>query len=334
MILPIVAYGDPVLRKIGEEICEDYPKLSQLITDMKETMYNAEGVGLAAPQVGVSIRLFIIDASPFAKDKDLEEEERMVLSDFNQVFINPKIIEQKGDEWTFNEGCLSIPDVRENVFRQSEITVEYKDENFKVHKKTLNGLAARIFQHEYDHIEGILFTDKLSSLKKRLIKKKLENISKGEIKTVYKMRFPILKKIFMKFSKIIAITGKPGLFEVVSQTKTGVILKSLTDGKRSPVITNKNVSLLENISIFTYQEEVPLLTVFKTIFDKEDGKKAINHKESNSKLVEYFSEILPDFDQERVYVSNIKKILQWYNTLVSSGFDFSKAEETTEEITE
>ncbi|MFN0729024.1 peptide deformylase [Polaribacter gochangensis] len=194
MILPIVAYGDPVLRKVGIEIDKEYPELDILIANMKETMYNAHGVGLAAPQIGKAIRLFMVDTSPFAEDEALDEEERKILADFKHVFINPKIIEEHGDEWAFNEGCLSIPDVREDVFRQEEIKIEYLDEDFKKHSKTLNGLAARVFQHEYDHIEGILFTDKLSSLKKRLIKKKLENISKGKIKADYRMRFPKLKK--------------------------------------------------------------------------------------------------------------------------------------------
>lgn len=194
MILPIVAYGDPILRKVGIEIDKEYPELDVLITNMKETMYNAHGVGLAAPQIGKAIRLFMVDTSPFAEDEALDEEERKILADFKHVFINPKIIEEHGDEWAFNEGCLSIPDVREDVFRQEEIKIEYLDEDFKKHTKTLNGLAARVFQHEYDHIEGILFTDKLSSLKKRLIKKKLENISKGKIKADYRMRFPKFKK--------------------------------------------------------------------------------------------------------------------------------------------
>ncbi|CAI8156825.1 MAG: Peptide deformylase [Polaribacter sp. SA4-10] len=194
MILPIVAYGDPVLRKVGVEIDDNYPELEKLISNMKETMYNASGVGLAAPQIGKSIRLFLIDASPFADDDDLSEEDRDVLKNFNKVFINAKIIKEEGKEWVFNEGCLSIPDVREDVYRQEKITIKYTDENFKEHTETLNGLAARVFQHEYDHIEGVLFTDKLSSLKKRIIKKKLENISKGKIKSDYRMRFPNLKK--------------------------------------------------------------------------------------------------------------------------------------------
>jgi peptide deformylase len=194
MILPIVAFGDPVLRKVGKEIDANYPELEKLISNMKETMYNASGVGLAAPQIGKAIRLFIIDASPFAEDEDLSEEERDTLKNFNRVFINPKIIKEEGTEWVFNEGCLSIPDVREDVFRQPIVTIEYQDEDFKTHTEVLDGLSARVFQHEYDHIEGVLFTDKLSSLKKRIIKKKLENISKGKIVSDYRMRFPNLKK--------------------------------------------------------------------------------------------------------------------------------------------
>ena len=194
MILPIVAYGDPVLRKVAVEINADYPELNTLIANMKETMYNASGVGLAAPQIGKAIRLFLIDASPFAEDKELSKKDRDVLEGFNRVFINAKILKEEGEEWVFNEGCLSIPDVREDVYRQPEITIEYQDEDFKKHTETLNGLAARVFQHEYDHIDGILFTDKLSSLKKRLIKKKLENISKGKINSEYRMRFPNAKK--------------------------------------------------------------------------------------------------------------------------------------------
>ncbi|QTE23651.1 peptide deformylase [Polaribacter cellanae] len=194
MILPIVAYGDPVLRKVAVDIEPDYKDLDKLIANMKETMYNASGVGLAAPQIGKAIRLFIIDASPFAEDEVLSEKDRETLKNFNRVFINAQILEEEGDEWAFNEGCLSIPDVREDVFRKPKITVEYQDEDFKMHTETLDGLAARVFQHEYDHIEGILFTDKLSSLKKRIIKKKLNNISKGKINAEYRMRFPNVKK--------------------------------------------------------------------------------------------------------------------------------------------
>ena len=194
MILPIRAYGDPVLRKVGKDITKDYPQLDELISNMKETMKNAQGVGLAAPQIGKDIRLFLIDASPFAESDELEEEEKQFLKEFNRTFINAKIIEEEGDEWAFNEGCLSIPNINEDVFRNETIHIEYEDENFEKKKDTLSGLAARIFQHEYDHIEGVLFTDKLSSLKKRLLKKKLENISKGKVDIGYRMKFPNLKK--------------------------------------------------------------------------------------------------------------------------------------------
>ena len=194
MILPIVAYGDPVLRKVGKNITKDYPKLEELIDNMRETMKNAEGVGLAAPQIGKDIRLFLIDASPFAESDELEEDEKEFLQGFNRIFINAQIIEEEGEEWVFNEGCLSIPNINEDVFRNETIHIEYLNEHFEKKTETLSGLAARIFQHEYDHIEGILFTDKLSSLKKRLLKKKLENISKGNVEVAYRMKFPKLKK--------------------------------------------------------------------------------------------------------------------------------------------
>ncbi|AMC10463.1 peptide deformylase [Lutibacter profundi] len=194
MILPIIAYGDPILRKVGIEIDKDYPNLAELIENMKETMVNAQGVGLAAPQIGKAIRLFIIDTSPFANDEELEDGEREFLANFKKIFINAKIVKEEGDEWAFSEGCLSIPEIREEVFREEKITIEYVDENFKKHTETLDGLAARVVQHEYDHIEGILFTDKISSLKKRLIKKKLENISKGKVNPDYRMKFPLLKR--------------------------------------------------------------------------------------------------------------------------------------------
>ena len=194
MILPIVAYGDPVLRKETEAITKDYPNLDTVIENMFETMYEARGIGLAAPQVNLPIRLFIVDATPFEDDEDLSEEEQQFVSTFKKVFINARIIEESGDEWAFNEGCLSIPDVREDVFRKPNIVLEYEDENFKKHKESFNGIVARIIQHEYDHIEGILFTDKLSPLKKRLIKSKLANISKGKVGIDYKMKFPNAKK--------------------------------------------------------------------------------------------------------------------------------------------
>lgn len=194
MILPIVAYGDPVLRKKATDISKDYPNLDTLLENMFETMYNAYGVGLAAPQIGLSIRLFVIDTTPFAEDEELSAEDKNALKDFKRVFINAKITAEEGEEWAFNEGCLSIPDVREDVLRQPKITIEYVDENFNPHTETYEGLVARVIQHEYDHIEGILFTDKLSGFKKRLLKSKLLNISKGKIKADYKMRFPNQKK--------------------------------------------------------------------------------------------------------------------------------------------
>ncbi len=194
MILPIVAYGDPVLRKVGKDIEETYPELNELISNMWDTMYNANGVGLAAPQIGLALRLFVVDASPFSDDEDMAEVEQKLLKGFKKVFINAKIQAETGKEWSFNEGCLSIPDVREDIVRKDTITITYMDEKFSSHTETYDGLLARVIQHEYDHIEGILFTDKVSSLKKRLMKGRLGNISKGKIKVDYRMRFPDMKK--------------------------------------------------------------------------------------------------------------------------------------------
>jgi peptide deformylase len=194
MILPIVAYGDPVLKKVAEEIEDDYPKLDELIENMFETMYNANGVGLAAPQIGKSIRLFVVDASPFAEDEDLPEEERKELESFKKVFINPIILEEDGKPWNFQEGCLSIPGIHEDVSRKPEITIEYYDENWELLEETYSGVIARVIQHEYDHIEGILFTDYVNPLKKRVLKKKLSNISKGAVNVDYRMKFPALKR--------------------------------------------------------------------------------------------------------------------------------------------
>ena len=189
MVLPIIAYGDPVLRKVATDISPDYPNLNTLIANMYDTMNYAYGVGLAAPQIGLPIRLFVVDTAPFADDDDLTEDERTFLSNFKKTFINAKITEETGDKWLFNEGCLSIPGVREDVSRQKQITIEVVDEQFTPQQLTLTGLAARVVQHEYDHIEGILFTDKLSSFKKQLIKGKLTNISKGKVKVDYRMKF-------------------------------------------------------------------------------------------------------------------------------------------------
>jgi len=194
MILPIIAYGDPVLRKVCTDITPEYPKLEALLENMSETMYNAYGVGLAAPQIGLPIRIFLVDTSPFAEDESLSPEEQKQLQDFKRTFINAKILEESGEEWPFNEGCLSIPNIREDVFRQPDVTIQYQDENFETHVETFSGLLARVIQHEYDHIEGVLFTDKISNFKKRLIKGKLLNISKGKINIDYKMRFPDAKK--------------------------------------------------------------------------------------------------------------------------------------------
>jgi len=188
MILPIVAYGTAVLRKETEEIDKNYPDIDLLIKDMFETMYAAKGVGLAAPQIDRAIRLFIVDASGFNED-DAHPE----LKEFKRIFINPIIIEEAGKEWKFEEGCLSIPGIREDVSRQPEITVEYFNENFELIEESFNGIAARIIQHEYDHIEGILFTDNINPLKKRLIKGKLNDIAKGNIKVNYRMKFPLIK---------------------------------------------------------------------------------------------------------------------------------------------
>lgn len=189
MILPIVGYGEPVLRKVGVAITPDYPNLDGLIETMYDTMYNAYGVGLAAPQIGLAIRLFIIDTEPFSENDDLKTEEKLQLKAFKKTFINAKILEEEGNEWAFNEGCLSIPDVREDVYRKEKITIEYCEEDFVVKTEVFEGLIARVIQHEYDHIEGILFTDKISTLKKTLIKKRLQNIMDGKIRADYKMKF-------------------------------------------------------------------------------------------------------------------------------------------------
>jgi len=189
MILPIIGYGDPVLRKIGEELTPEFPNLKEIIANMYETMYNACGVGLAAEQVGLSLRLFVIDTTPFSDDEDLEDKEQDQLNGFKRTFINAKMIKEEGEEWSFNEGCLSIPDVREDVYRNPTITIEYCEEDFVMKTEVFDGLIARVIQHEYDHIEGILFTDKISSLKKRLIQKKLKNIIEGKTFQDYRMKF-------------------------------------------------------------------------------------------------------------------------------------------------
>ncbi|MBB78018.1 MAG: peptide deformylase [Crocinitomicaceae bacterium] len=196
MILPILAYGDVLLKKECSEIKQSYSDLDQLISDMFETMYAASGVGLAAPQIGKSIRLFIVDGSPFSDVEEGQEEDPMAqgMENFKKVFINPIIEEESGKEWAFSEGCLSIPKIREEVYRKEKVVISYYNENWELKEEEYDGYAARIIQHEYDHIEGVLFTDYLSPLKKRIISKKLLNISKGEIDVNYKMKFPLLKK--------------------------------------------------------------------------------------------------------------------------------------------
>ena len=179
MIYPIVVYGNPVLKKRARDIEEGEIDVVELAADMYETMKQADGIGLAAPQIGKGIRMFVIDASK------MEDPE---ISKFKQIFINPVITNQVGDEWAFEEGCLSIPEVREEVFRQEKLTIKFFDENWQPHKKTFDGLKARIIQHEYDHIEGVLFTDHLSPFKKRLLKGKLVNISKGKVQPNYRIK--------------------------------------------------------------------------------------------------------------------------------------------------
>ncbi|MDD2563513.1 MAG: peptide deformylase [Salinivirgaceae bacterium] len=182
MIYAITVAGHPVLRKKAEPIEKSYPQLDVLIKDMFETMEYSDGVGLAAPQIGKAIKLFVIDASPIA------DEETPELVDFQKVFINAKILEESGEEWLFNEGCLSVPGIREDVSRKSIIKIEYYDENWVKHTDTFDGIRARIIQHEYDHLQGILFTDKLSFLKKKMLKGKITDISKGKVDVSYKIR--------------------------------------------------------------------------------------------------------------------------------------------------
>jgi peptide deformylase len=187
MVLPITAYGHPVLRKVASEIDRDYPNLDQLINNMFETMYATRGVGLAAPQVNLSIRLMVLDATPYSEEDPQAEG-------FKRVMINPKIVDESGDEWLFNEGCLSIPEIREDVSRKPQIRIQYYDENWKFYDETFTGVMARIIQHEYDHLEGVLFVDKISSIRKMLLRRRLADISSGTIDIDYKMIFPKKKK--------------------------------------------------------------------------------------------------------------------------------------------
>ena len=188
MILPIVAYGAPVLRKMCADIDRNYPNVQKLIVDMFDTMKKAKGVGLAAPQVGKSIRLFVVDGNPFTSDGEHPE-----LKDFRKVFINAKISEEKGDEWIYNEGCLSIPGVREDVKRHPSIRINYLNENFVEYEETFMGISARIIQHEYDHIDGKLFIDRINTLRRTLLKSRLNDIAKGNVEVEYEMNFPLKK---------------------------------------------------------------------------------------------------------------------------------------------
>jgi peptide deformylase len=190
MILPIVAYGHPVLRKEGEFISADYPDLPKLIEDMWETMYASNGVGLAAPQVNKSIRLFVMDSTQIFEHMD--EEDKGVYPDepgIKQVFINAAVVEEDGDLWTYNEGCLSIPKIREDIKRYQGVTLKYLDENFKEHVKLFSGITARVILHEYDHIDGKLFIDHISAFKRKLMKRKLDDITKGLVNVDYRMLF-------------------------------------------------------------------------------------------------------------------------------------------------
>lgn len=190
MILPIIAYGAPVLRTVCKDITPDYPKLNKLIDDMWETMYASSGVGLAAPQVNRDIRLFVIDSTQiFVSMDDAERKKYADAPGIKQVFINAHVKELDGKEWAYNEGCLSIPKIREDIYRNEVVTIEYLDEQFQPHIQTFNGITARVILHEYDHIEGKLFIDYLKPFKRRLMKGKLDDISKGKVSVDYKMSF-------------------------------------------------------------------------------------------------------------------------------------------------
>ncbi len=184
MIYPIYVYGMPVLKKKAKDIDKDYEGLEQLISDMYETMYGAEGLGLAAPQVGLSIRLIVIDGARAGKEEDEE------LTDFKKILINPHIIEETGEAWEFNEGCLSIPNIREDIKRQPEVLLSYRDEHFVMHEEHFKGVRARVIQHEMDHVNGILITDRISPLRKRLLNAKLRTISRGQAEVFYRIKFP------------------------------------------------------------------------------------------------------------------------------------------------
>ncbi|MEY4058693.1 MAG: hypothetical protein RLZ50_1905 [Bacteroidota bacterium] len=187
MILPIVAYGAAILRKVSEPIDADYPNLTKVIADMWETMYESNGVGLAAPQVNKNIRLFVMDSAQIFESKEPEDEAYVDAPGFKKVFINAQIVSTGGVEWIYNEGCLSIPKIREDVLRPAEVTLSYMDENFVAHTETFNGISARVILHEYDHIQGKLFIDYLKPLRRKILQGKLNDISKGKVRVDYKM---------------------------------------------------------------------------------------------------------------------------------------------------
>lgn len=190
MVLPIVAYGHPVLRKVCDDITAEYPELKKLIADMWESMYHTNGVGLAAPQINRPVRLFVVDTEQIVENFDEEDKKEYPNEKpIKRVFINAHKVEESGEPWAYNEGCLSIPKVREDVMRQPKVKMRYMDENFQEHEEEFDGITARVIQHEYDHIEGKLFIDYLPMLKRRLIKKKLDDISAGKIRTDYRMVF-------------------------------------------------------------------------------------------------------------------------------------------------
>ncbi len=187
MVLPIVGYGSPVLRQQAEEIEENYPDLDKLIADMFDTMREADGIGLAAPQIGRAVSLFVVDLSPL-KDEDPS------LADYKKVYINPRIVEEKGESISYNEGCLSVPDIHEDVERKDIVVIEYYNQDWELVEEELSGIRSRVVQHEYDHLEGVIFTDRVSALKKRLIKTRLGNITKGKIAARYRMKFGVKNK--------------------------------------------------------------------------------------------------------------------------------------------
>ena len=186
MVYPIVAYGNTILKKRAAEIDKNYPGLRQLISDMYDTMHFSQGVGLAAPQINIPIRLFVTDGAPF-------KDEEPGIENFKKIFINPVLLNENGNDWMFNEGCLSIPGIREDVERKPALRIKYFDENFDDRNEIFSGIAARIIQHEYDHIEGVLFVDRLSAFKRRLLKGKLDDITKGKVDVDYKMKFALKK---------------------------------------------------------------------------------------------------------------------------------------------